>query len=42
MTTVIDIAELPAKVGQHLGYSGWQTVTQERINQFAGVTGDHQ
>ncbi|HXR54314.1 MAG TPA: MaoC family dehydratase [Acidimicrobiales bacterium] len=42
MTTVIDIAELPAKVGSHLGYSGWQTITQERVNLFADATGDHQ
>ena len=42
MTTVIDIADLPSKVGQHLGYSGWQTVTQEQVNLFADATGDHQ
>jgi acyl dehydratase len=42
MTTVIDIADLPSKVGQHLGYSGWQTTTQEQVNQFAEATGDHQ
>jgi acyl dehydratase len=29
-------------VGQHLGYSTWLTITQERINQFADATGDHQ
>jgi acyl dehydratase len=42
MTTVIDIADLPSKVGQHLGYSGWQTITQEQVNQFAEATGDRQ
>ena len=42
MTTVIDIADLPSKVGQHLGYSGWQSITQEQINLFADATGDHQ
>jgi acyl dehydratase len=34
--------ELRALVGQHLGYSDWVEVTQERINQFADATGDHQ
>jgi acyl dehydratase len=42
MTTVIDIADLPSKVGQHLGYSGWQTITQGQVNQFAEATGDRQ
>jgi acyl dehydratase len=35
-------AELKTAVGQHLGYSEWLTITQERINQFADATGDHQ
>jgi len=34
--------ELGAAVGQHLGYSGWHTITQEQINTFADATGDHQ
>jgi acyl dehydratase len=43
MTTIIDGPEdLNARVGQHLGYSDWLEVTQERINQFAEATGDHQ
>jgi acyl dehydratase len=42
MTTVIDIADLPSKVGEHLGYSGWQTITQEQVNLFADATGDQQ
>jgi acyl dehydratase len=29
-------------VGQHLGYSEWHEITQERVNQFAEATGDHQ
>ena len=29
-------------VGQHLGYSDWITVSQERVQQFADATGDHQ
>jgi acyl dehydratase len=42
MTTVIDIDQLASKVGEHLGYSAWQTVTQEQVNLFAEATGDHQ
>src|ERR1039458_6275295 len=42
MTTVIDIAELPAKVGAHLGYSVGQTITRARVILFAAATGDHQ
>lgn len=41
-TTINGIDELKAHVGQHLGYSDWITVTQERVNQFADATGDHQ
>ncbi len=43
MTTIIDgIDELKAAVGNHLGYSDWLEITQERVNQFADATGDHQ
>ena len=34
--------ELKSLIGQHLGYSEWLEVTQERVNQFADATGDHQ
>jgi acyl dehydratase len=34
--------ELRAAVGQHLGSSDWLTIEQDRINQFAEATGDHQ
>ena len=34
--------ELKAAVGKHLGYSEWMAIDQERINQFADATGDHQ
>jgi acyl dehydratase len=33
---------LKAAVGEHLGYSEYFDVTQERVNQFAEATGDHQ
>lgn len=34
--------DLKALIGQHLGYSDWMEITQERVNQFAEATGDHQ
>ena len=36
------IAGLKALEGQHLGYSDWLEITQERVNTFADATGDHQ
>ena len=36
------IDELKALVGEHLGYSDYLEITQERVNQFAEATGDHQ
>jgi acyl dehydratase len=34
--------ELAAAVGQHLGYSDWLEITQDRVDRFADATGDHQ
>src|SRR4051812_40959539 len=42
MITVHGIDELSALAGQELGASGWLEITQERVNQFADATGDHQ
>ncbi|MDT0300975.1 MaoC family dehydratase [Streptomonospora wellingtoniae] len=42
MRTFTDLADLVAAKGEHLGYSGWHTVTQESIDTFADATGDHQ
>ena len=36
-----DIAGLRAAVGSHLGYSGVHTITQQQIDEFADLTGDH-
>lgn len=36
------IDEVKAAVGRHLGYSEWLEITQDRVNQFADATGDHQ
>jgi acyl dehydratase len=34
--------ELTGSIGKPLGKSEWLTITQERIDQFAQATGDHQ
>ena len=36
------IAAIDERVGDHLGYSDWLEITQDRVNQFAEATGDHQ
>jgi len=41
-TTVNGIDELKALVGQKIGPSDWREVTQEDIDKFADVSGDHQ
>ena len=40
--TVNGIPEIMALAGRDLGCSGWRTVTQELIDGFADVAGDHQ
>jgi acyl dehydratase len=40
--TIDGIDGLKAAVGEHLGYSPWLEITQERVNQFAEATGDFQ
>ena len=41
-TTIDGIDGLKACVGQHLGYSDYVEISQERVNLFAEATGDHQ
>jgi len=41
-THVTGFDELRTKVGEHLGYCDYRTVTQEQVNLFAEATGDHQ
>ena len=36
------VDEVRASVGRHFGYSEWLEITQDRVNQFAEATGDHQ
>ena len=43
MSTVFECpANLIGKEGMQLGVTDWLTVTQQRIDQFADATGDHQ
>ena len=39
---VADIEELKSLVGREVGVGDWLEITQERINQFAEATSDHQ
>jgi len=38
----LPLAELAAHVGEELGTSHWFQISQQQIDQFAAVTGDHQ
>jgi acyl dehydratase len=42
MLTLTGIDEVKSHVGEELGVSDWHEVTQDDINAFADVTGDHQ
>jgi acyl dehydratase len=42
MLEITDVASLRTRVGQEIAVSDWLEVTQERIQQFADATGDHQ
>lgn len=34
--------QVSAAIGEHVGYSDWMKITQERVDAFADATGDHQ
>ena len=38
----VDFKDVGTLVGQEVGVSDWVEITQERVNQFAEATGDHQ
>lgn len=38
----VSFNEVASLVGQEIGVSDWVEITQERVNQFAEATGDHQ
>jgi len=42
MIELDDLLSLKSRLGQEIGVSDWLEITQERINQFAEATGDHQ
>ena len=42
MRTITGLEELKAAEGEELGVSGWHQVSQDDIDAFADVTGDHQ
>src|SRR3954451_24096780 len=42
MTVEVPVAELPSWVGKEVGPGEWHEITQERVDQFAEATGDHQ
>ena len=35
------LAELPAHAGTQLGYTPWSEITQDEVDRFADLTGDH-
>jgi len=39
---ITGVAGLKAAIGEHLGYSEYIEISQERVNQFAEATGDFQ
>jgi acyl dehydratase len=41
-TATMDMASLRDAAGTRLGHTEWQEMTQERVNQFADATDDHQ
>jgi acyl dehydratase len=42
MPLTTDISSLKDRVGEHLGWTDWREITQERVDQFADATDDHQ
>lgn len=42
MATEITVQELKDKIGEEISVGDWLEMTQDRINQFAECTGDHQ
>jgi acyl dehydratase len=38
----VEFSEVAGLVGQEIGVSDWVEISQERVNQFAEATGDHQ
>jgi len=41
-STFASLDDLRAAAGTHLGWTDWTAITQDRVDQFADATGDHQ
>ena len=41
-SNAIAFADLKQAAGRHLGYTDWEEMSQERVNEFADATNDHQ
>lgn len=39
--TSAELQDLPELAGRHLGYLPWQEMTQDDVDRFADLTGDH-
>ncbi len=42
MAEIVKLADLPGMVGRELEPSDWLEISQERVNEFASATNDHQ
>ncbi|MCW2876769.1 MAG: Enoyl-CoA hydratase [Sphaerisporangium sp.] len=42
MRIFVNLNELKAATGEHLGYTEWRQITQEQVDLFADATDDHQ
>ncbi len=42
MAKTINVEDIPSLIGKELDPSPWLEITQERVNQFAEATNDHQ
>ncbi|HEY2178130.1 MAG TPA: MaoC family dehydratase [Caulobacteraceae bacterium] len=38
----VELKDLESLIGQEVGVSDWLEITQQRVNEFADATGDHQ
>ena len=42
MAEAVELKDLGSLVGKEVGVSDWLQITQDRVNEFADATGDHQ
>lgn len=41
-TEILPLKQIKERIGSEIGKSGWIQINQDRVNQFADCTGDHQ